>query len=109
VTTGDGWTGGGIGIDFYGTDADASWISGTFWNFWGSAWETYNIPMVAPVGANYVQVKVVSWLGGTPDESTASYTLGLDNVTLTGTLIPEPVTMVLLGIGGLVALRRKHA
>jgi hypothetical protein len=55
---------------------------------------------VAPAGTAYLTFKITQW-GWMPSGTTILY----DNVNVT----PEPATMILLGIGGLVALRRKHA
>jgi hypothetical protein len=55
---------------------------------------------VAPAGTEHLTFKVTQW-GWEPAETSVLY----DNFSIT----PEPATMILLGIGGLVALRRKHA
>lgn len=55
---------------------------------------------VAPAGTAHLTFKITQW-GWEPSGTEIDY----DNVNVT----PEPATMVLLGIGGLVALRRKHA
>jgi hypothetical protein len=55
---------------------------------------------VAPAGTAHLTFKITQW-GWQPAGTVIQY----DNVSVT----PEPATMVLLGIGGLLALRRKHA
>ncbi len=52
----------------------------------------------SPAGTVYLSLKIEQW-GWQPSGSK------YDNVVVT----PEPATMVLLGIGGLLSLRRKHA
>ena len=53
--------------------------------------------------ANTVGLRLEGDLNG------ASDTLELDNFELSGDVIPEPATMALVGLGGLVALRRRRA
>jgi hypothetical protein len=55
---------------------------------------------VAPAGTAHLTFKITQW-GWEPAGTEIDY----DNFVVT----PEPATMILLGIGGLVALRRKHA
>jgi hypothetical protein len=103
---GAGWAGGGVGVNFY----DASW---TYLSYgWANVWNTSGSwasfantwvdsgSWVAPANTAYATIRIAPWAG---DGGTLTY--NVDNVTFT----PEPATMVLLGIGGLLALRRKHA
>jgi len=91
------WSQGGINIKYM----DASW--GYLGYQWISlvppnttGWTTYSGSFTTIAGAVNTEVKFVEGSWGT---------IYIDNVAVT----PEPATMVLLGIGGLVALRRKHA
>jgi hypothetical protein len=77
---------------FSGNGADSGWLSFTA----SSSVSGSSGNWIAPAGTAYAEVVISQW-----SWSDASF----DNVVLT----PEPATMVLLGIGGLVALRRKHA
>jgi hypothetical protein len=105
------WAGASITVQY----KDASWnYIDAGWDVFfagdGSAvsWATYDSATsgtkagtwVAPAGTAYLTFKITQW-GWMPAGTTVLY----DNVNVT----PEPATMVLLGIGGLVALRRKHA
>ena len=100
AVAGGGWAGVTAGLEFF--DSGGAWISGNYPNLWdtGGSWTTYNFATIAPAGAVNAQFKLDSWAGGG-----GAVTAYIDNVSIT----PEPATMVLLGIGGLVALRRKHA
>ena len=91
------WSQGGINIKFM----DASW--GYLGYQWISlvppnttGWTTYSGSFTTIAGAVNTEVKFVEGSWGS---------MYIDNVAVT----PEPATMVLLGIGGLAALRRKHA
>ncbi|MGD0597016.1 MAG: PEP-CTERM sorting domain-containing protein [Sedimentisphaerales bacterium] len=105
------WAGAGITIQY----KDASWsvLDWGWANIYGGGggggggWLSYDTASdgtksgnwtSAPAGTAYLTLKIEQW-GWQPSGSL------YDNVVLT----PEPATMVLLGIGGLVALRRKHA
>ena len=103
------WAGAGITIQY----KDAGWnvLDWGWANMYSGAgegntgWVSFNTDSAnktgnwtAPAGTAYLTLKIEQW-GWQPSGSL------YDNVTLT----PEPATMVLLGIGGLVAIRRKHA
>jgi hypothetical protein len=106
------WAGASVTVQY----KDASWAyidSGwsTFYQGSGAGdtgWVTYNSTIdgskggnwVAPAGTAHLTFKITQW-GWQPSGTAIQY----DNVSVT----PEPATMVLLGIGGLLALRRKHA
>ena len=60
-----------------------------------TGWTAYSSSFTTLAGTAYAEVKFSEGSWGT---------MYVDNVAVT----PEPATMVLLGIGGLVALRRKH-
>jgi hypothetical protein len=106
------WAGASVTVQY----KDASWAyldSGwsTFYTGSGGAstgWVTYDSASdgakggnwVAPAGTAHLTFKITQW-GWEPAGTSFLY----DNVNVT----PEPATMVLLGIGGLLALRRKHA
>jgi len=111
VPAGD-WSGAGITIQY--KDAgwnvlDWGWVD-IYAGVGGddTGWVPFNSDSVsksgnwtaAPAGTAYLSLKIEQW-GWQPAGSSTLY----DNVVLT----PEPATMILLGIGGLVALRRKHA
>jgi len=93
------WGGMGVAVNFY----DASWA---YLNYaWlpmytgtgvDTGWTSFSGNFTAVAGAAYADVTLNTWGWST------TY---VDNVSVT----PEPATMVLLGIGGLVALRRKHS
>jgi len=100
VVAGGGWAGATAGLEFY--DSAGTWLAGSYPNLWDTAglWTSSSITIVAPAGAVNAQFQIEAWVGGG-----GTVTTSLDNVSVT----PEPATMVLLGIGGLLALRRKHA
>jgi hypothetical protein len=54
--------------------------------------------------AQYIQFNI-----GTNHGATATGLVGLAEVQFDGTLVPEPATMLLLGLGGLVLRRRRRA
>jgi len=103
------WAGMGISVNYYDsswTYLDYGWVTiyegdgtATGWVTWSSDSAT-NLTgtWTAPTGTAYVSIKLLQWGW---EASASSY----DNVSVT----PEPATMVLLGIGGLLSLRRKHA
>lgn len=102
---GGGYAGEGAGLEFY--DASNNWISEGVWeNLWDTTSYTSNwVPITltavaAPSNVSYVQVLFDLWAGGG-----GSSTMLVEGANLT----PEPATMVLLGLGGLLAIRRKHA
>lgn len=97
----DGTNWGGLGVAV--NDYDASWsYIGYSWlpiytgNGTDTGWTSFSSTFTTLAGAAYADVTLNTWSWAT------TY---IDNVSVT----PEPATMVLLGIGGLVALRRKHA
>jgi hypothetical protein len=100
VVAGGGWAGITAGLEFF--DSAGTWLDGVYLTLWdtGGSWASSNISKVAPAGAVNAQFQVEAWVGGG-----GTVTATLDNAFV----IPEPATMVLLGIGGLLALRRKHA
>jgi hypothetical protein len=107
VATGDGWAGEGVGVEFY--DAGGNWLATPWMNLWDTTsytpdWVPQTLAATAPAGAAHVQVVFHTWTGFA-DVGTGTATMWVDNVTMA----PEPATMILLGIGGLVTLRRKHA
>jgi hypothetical protein len=100
---GDGWAGEGVGIEYY--DAAGSWVATTWMDLWDTTsytpdWVPQTLASTAPATAAHVQLVFDVWAG---DGGVG--TMLVDNATMA----PEPATMILLGIGGLVALRRKHA
>jgi hypothetical protein len=105
--TGDGWAGEGVGVEYY--DSTGAWLATTWMNLWDTTdwdnnWHAISLASAAPANAANVQLVFHTWTGF--DEfGTGTATMLVDNVTMT----PEPATVLLLGIGGLVALRRKHA
>lgn len=42
------------------------------------------------------------------NDTTTGYNLGIDNLTFTGTLVPEPSSLALLGLGGLCMMKRRR-
>jgi hypothetical protein len=105
------WAGASITVQY--KDASLAYLDSGWDVFFagdGSAvsWATYDSATsvtkagnwVAPAGTAHLTFKITQW-GWMPSVTVVQY----DNVNVT----PEPATMVLLGIGGLVALRRKHA
>jgi hypothetical protein len=96
------WGGAGVSIEY----KDASW--GTFaWEWYtiyggdgtDTGWLSFATPTwTAPTGTEHFDVSINQWSWAT------TY---LDNVSLT--VVPEPATMLLLGLGGLVLRSRKRA
>jgi hypothetical protein len=92
------WAQGGVNIKYM----DASW--GYLGYQWFSllntpnpaGWQIYSGSFTTVAGTAHAEVKFTEGGYGA---------MNIDDVSVT----PEPATMVLLGIGGLVALRRKHA
>lgn len=67
-----------------------------------SSWGTYSINFLVPAGVTQVEVKLVASTD-TTEYLDAGCAYGFDNVVLT----PEPITIALLGLGGLFLRRRK--
>ncbi len=67
-----------------------------------SSWATYSIDFVVPAGMTVVEVKLAVSTDS-PLYENVGCAYGFDNVVLT----PEPITIALLGLGGLFLRRRK--
>jgi hypothetical protein len=103
VVAGDGWAGLGVGVEY--KDAGGTWLQTDWMNLWDTAsytsgWVSQSLASTAPVGAASFQLIFETWAG-----DGGAVTASFDNAVMA----PEPATMILLGIGGLAALRRKHA
>ena len=67
--------------------------------------ETQTVDMSSIQGFNGT---ITFWLVFEDDASTASRFLEVDDITVTGTVIPEPATLALLGLGGLMMVGRRR-
>ncbi|MBU6413992.1 MAG: PEP-CTERM sorting domain-containing protein [Planctomycetes bacterium] len=85
----------------------------------GDAWNNYNVDFSSVAGANNnasFGVRITSIFGGAgsyvASNSTSNYattgTWGFDLVTFNGTLVPTPGSVALMGLGGLLAARRRR-
>jgi hypothetical protein len=93
------WGGLGVAVNYYDSSwsyLNYSWLPIYTGNGTDTGWTSFSGTFTPVAGAAYADVTLNTWGWAT------TY---VDNVSVT----PEPATMVLLGIGGLVALRRKHA
>jgi hypothetical protein len=63
----------------------------------------HSITSTLPSGSAYGQITI------SPGSSTTYSTLALDNVHIESTPVPEPASLALLGLGGLLMLRRRGA
>ena len=82
--------------------------SGTFWSSGAPVASTIYAPVALPAAANnlanvWVRLTALSAPGGT------SGTNRVDDVYVSGTLVPTPGAMTLMGLAGLVAARRRRA
>ncbi len=60
-------------------------------------WETYSLTGTAPVGTTKIKIELTA--------NNATGSVGFDNAVLE--VVPEPATLALLGLGGLLLRRRK--
>jgi len=97
------WAQAGVNIQFMDSSwgyLNYVWISllnpGSTGNTTG--WQTYTGTFTTVSGTAYAEVAFVEGGYGA---------MNVDDVSVS--LVPEPATMVLLGLGGLLSLRRKHA
>jgi hypothetical protein len=85
----------------------------------GDAWNNFNVDFSSVAGASNnanFGVRITSIYGSTGNyvasNSTSNYattgTWGFDLVTFNGTLIPTPGSVALMGLGGLLAARRRR-
>ena len=72
-----------------------------------STWAAFTVPTITPAngGLHPISQVLVKYFYA-PYTSGGSYWSWIDNVVLTAT--PEPATMVILGLGSLIALRRRR-
>lgn len=101
----------GLGIGRHWTwqyDTGDGWVDAADFTFGNQLFNTFTLDLSAITSANNNAAFAIR--ATTTDMTTTAFTVHFDNVTVSGTTIPEPASMGLMAVGGLaVLLRRRKA
>lgn len=96
-------------VDLHYSINGANWIRLPGWNNMAltrdEVWHEFSIDLSGIADIN--NRAMVEFLFDDLDENNADDEFRVDNIQITGTLVPEPATLILVGLGGMILRRSK--